>query len=386
MGNNREAKFKGNINIMVLVGNGFDMSILQKYGKGEKATSYKKFYEYLNTPESDFDQNNELFQKMKKDKEQNKENWCDFECTIGELLEKIEDKTDRQDTVKRIEDDLRKIQIAFLKFLNSVITPEVLVKLNDDAEKNQWSINMYSRIWDDVEDFKKEMEITKKINRKNIYNYKFVNFNYTSLLDNYIFLDKNQFDPHPYKWSSSNCSVSVKSSNCGLGNAPGEGAVVPSKLITDIIHPHGYQNIPRSMLFGVENESYYKGVEKKDLNRFNKSYWAQCDQKYKSYFDDAELFIIYGMSIGKTDKWWWKNIYRSMLEKNSELIIYNYCDGEPAEKEQIKKRFVGLCTDENATEEEVQKVKDKIFVVNYGKGLKDVKLFQLNDNAEEEGK
>ena len=56
------------------------------------------------------------------------------------------------------------------------------------------------------------------------------------------------------------------------------------------------------------------------------------------------------------------------------------------DKEKVKQRFVDLCMDKKSTDEEVQKVKDKIFVVNYGKNLKAVKLFQLNDKAEEEGK
>jgi len=28
-----------------------------------------------------------------------------------------------------------------------------------------------------------------------------------------------------------------------------------SRLLTDIIHPHGLQNIPKSMLFGIDNEN-----------------------------------------------------------------------------------------------------------------------------------
>lgn len=44
--------------------------------------------------------------------------------------------------------------------------------------------------------------------------------------------------------------------------------------MTNIIHPHGRQNIPRSMIFGTELNEYDKShVEK----RLIKSYWAQDD-------------------------------------------------------------------------------------------------------------
>lgn len=46
-------------------------------------------------------------------------------------------------------------------------------------------------------DFKK-FKFPKTTTHYNMFNFLFVNFNYTSLLDSYIYLDKNQFDPHPH--------------------------------------------------------------------------------------------------------------------------------------------------------------------------------------------
>ena len=94
-----------------------------------------------------------------------------------------------------------------------------------------------------------------------------------------------------------------------------------SYIMTNIIHPHGRQNIPRSMIFGTELENYDKSKAEK---RLIKSYWAQDDLKYKRYFKDTELFIIYGMSMSNTDGWWMNNIYNSLKMRESELIIYNF--------------------------------------------------------------
>ena len=80
-----------------------------------------------------------------------------------------------------------------------------------------------------------------------------------------------------------------------------------SYLLTDIIHPHGIQEIPRSILFGIDMDVYDKGRSKE--KRFVKSYWAQYDIKYQSYFEEAELFIIFGMSLSITDGWWLDQIF-----------------------------------------------------------------------------
>ena len=38
---------------------------------------------------------------------------------------------------------------------------------------------------------------------------------------------------------------------------------------------------------------------------------------------ESELFIIFGSSLGKTDKWWWRHILATIY-KGSQLIIYAY--------------------------------------------------------------
>lgn len=388
-------------NIMVLIGNGFDISVLNKYRDDGLVSSYENFYHYLYLrnkgvirPDA-----NVLFQRMTEEKEkagENDKNWSDFEYLLQEMLKEIEKQNpqQREKSIAELEKALREIQSEFLKFLDDIVTPDIFDRLNRDAEDRQWATGFFSKFLGDVsEDDYLKMSFPDKVYHRELLNYLLVNFNYTSLFDNYVFLDKKQFEPrkndkysYNFEFYPNPAGYKYAKGTKDWKTGAGEKTVRYDWIETNIIHPHGYQNIPRSMLFGVENESYYDRKDKKDLNRFNKSYWAQCDQKYRSYFDDAELFIIYGMSMGETDKWWWKNIYRSMLEKDSELIIYNYCNEEPVDKEKVKQRFVDLCTDKKSTEEEIQKVKDKIFVVNYGKGLKAVKLFQLNDKAEEEGR
>lgn len=223
------------------------------------------------------------------------------------------------------------------------------------------------------EDYEK-MDFPEKTGHYHMYNYVFVNFNYTSLFDNYIYLDKYQFEPHPYKTVDTNFDFHPNPngfSKMGMD----ERTVWSSFVMVDTIHPHGYQNIPRSLLFGIENNEY---VSDRVLNRFNKSYWVQSNQKYKSYFDDVSLFIIYGTSIGETDNWWWKNVYNCLLNGNSELIIYFYCNG-CVEKDNVKQIFVKACKIE-ASEEEISMVKEKIYVVLYDD--ESCKMFALKNDEE----
>lgn len=255
-------------NIMIFIGNGFDISVLRKYRDDGLVSSYSKFYDFLCY--KGFNEDNMLYKKMREDKSNGKENWSDFECLL--------------------------------------------------------------------------------------------------------YLDKYQFEAYPYKTVDTNFDFHPNPngfSKMGMD----ERTVWSSFVMVDMIHPHGYQNIPRSLLFGIENNEY---VSDRVLNRFNKSYWVQSNQKYKSYFDDVKLFIIYGTSIGETDNWWWKNVYNCLLNGNSELIIYFYCNG-CVENNNVKQMFVKACKIE-ASEEEISMVKEKIYVVMYDESCK--KMFALK-NAEE---
>ena len=68
--------------IMVFVGNGFDIKILKKLNK-KILPLYQKFFDFLEYAECN--KENKLFLKMKQDKG-NTENWCDFENALYELI------------------------------------------------------------------------------------------------------------------------------------------------------------------------------------------------------------------------------------------------------------------------------------------------------------
>lgn len=136
-----------------------------------------------------------------------------------------------------------------------------------------------------------------------------------------------------------------------------------SYLVTSVIHPHGIQDVPRSILFGVDIPDFNKETSKE--KRLIKSYWSRYDLRYESYFEDTKLFIMYGMSISKTDGWWLDQIFECISKNGAELIIYKYgCENE----ERIKEQFVQACIrNKNVIEADIEEVKRHIFVVTFEK-------------------
>lgn len=336
-------------NIFVLVGNGFDISILKRFKSGKmggKTTSYADFYEYISYYKFS-NTNNILYRKMKEDRDDGKENWSDFENTIIELLE--------SNNISTLEDSIDEFQSYFTIFLNDLVDADVLLKLNEEVKENRLSIQSLSEFLKDIRNLNK-LNFIKSLNHYDLYNFIFVNFNYTSLLNNYIYLDKHQFDPHRYVEADRNFSLKFK--------LPGYSQTeYSSYVISDVIYPHGMQNIPRSILFGIDLKEYDigRGLEK----RLVKGYWSQYNSKYKSYIEQADLFIIYGMSLGLSDAWWMDQIFDSIVEREVELIIYMYGDYN---EDYVKESFISCCIrHESSNEDEKVKVKNNIHVVTFNK-------------------
>lgn len=338
-------------NIMVLVGNGFDLALLKRYKDGRmkgKTSSYEDFYEYVkyyNLSDSD----NILFRKMTEDLESGKDNWSDFELTISEL---VKDGSIGKD---EIEQSIDEFQAHFTRFLNDLVDADLLLKINSDVQEKKLAMQSLAHFMKDL-GRGCDIEFPLKTQHYDLYNFAFFNFNYTSLLDNYLHLDKGQFDPHHWKSADRNFDFYPD-----LGVRRRNPTIWSSYLVTDIIHPHGIQSVPRSILFGIDLPKYHKG--KSEEKRLIKSYWAQYDVKYKPYFDEAELFIIYGMSISKTDGWWMDQIFDAILQNNAELIIYKYGNESP---DDVKDAFFEACIRHtDSPEEDFDKVWERIYVVTF---------------------
>lgn len=369
--------------IMVFVGNGFDRSVLSKYGKGV-TTSYDSFYSFFKYryPEK---KDNYLIQQMEKVKDESQgknDDWSDFEAVLGKSLNELKD-IDRE-SIERLDKDLSELQKAFSRFLNDVVDSDIIDRISAATDvlvegKYGTKINYAVRslaggfIEDLSEMYYEKMRFHNRFDNNEKLKYIFINFNYTSLLDNYIYLDKNIFNPEPYKTSENNFNIFTNPNR--YNNHLGFADPYLNLLPVDVYHPHGVQDVPKSMLFGIENNNYNNSTDERRI--FVKSFWARDELRYKEKFNDTELFIIYGSSIGESDSWWWNNVYMRLIDDNNpaELIIYNY--GNESEEE-IKDKFIRNCSI-NIEEDLYNKAKNNIYVVNFGKNEKRIIFMDLPD-------
>lgn len=342
--------------IMVFVGNGFDIKILKKLNK-KILPLYKKFFDFLEYAECNT--NNKLYTKMKQDRGR-VENWCDFENALYALIPTGD--------LDELNEHLFELQTLFSMFLSNIVTTEVIEEIGTYATKYNWAINSLENILGDLDiDNLQNMDFFKSVVKNGhhqLFVFKFYNFNYTCLLDNYIDLDRQQFKPVIYKTSSNNFHFKINND------------VLYSNVLLDIVHPNGIQSIPKSILFGYERKGYNEFTDEDRF--FIKSYWTRADIKYSSDFLHTKLFIIYGMSIGKSDSWWWEHIFYSLQKNNAELIIYNYTSNIQEDKEQIKQRFINnsIGKNSNILSSELNKIKEHIYVVNFN-DQNDTKLFNM---------
>ena len=121
----------GSHQIMIIVGNGFDTSVLNKYGD-KITTSYENFYRYFryHYPNED---DNIFIEQMEKSKQENKKDWSDFEAILSIKLQ--ENNKDSNLDINKLSSDLSKLQLAFSRFLNEVVNDEIIKKLSEDTSK-----------------------------------------------------------------------------------------------------------------------------------------------------------------------------------------------------------------------------------------------------------
>ncbi|TDW26937.1 AbiH family protein [Cryobacterium psychrophilum] len=295
-------------NIMALVGNGFDIQALSGLGSSTD-TRYESFYHYLKYRK--FDATNLILERMEALRNTGAENWSDVENVIESL------RTIDRVRPDRISTDVRKIQREFANFLDQVATPDVLSRLGENAAFQNQTMVSFTEFLGDIEDPDEyqKLRLIQRLAIGDVFNFKFVNFNYTTLLDDFVYLDQEQFDPHPHKWSDRN--IEFHPNPLGhVGGRERSNFYMVANLVSDVVHPHGIQYTPRSLLFGIDEADG-------ESRKLSKPYWAQNRVKYADLFSATDLFIVFGCSLGDTDRWWWRAIIDGLRHNDdADLILY----------------------------------------------------------------
>lgn len=309
-------------NIMVLVGNGFDIQVTRRY-ESQFSPRYPAFYYYLLS--RDFDSSNLVVQQMAAAKEGDQENWSDVEAAIGSLIT----SQGGGHPASAVYDATRAIQAAFSEYLELVAPPGLLARVGKDSAEGSLAVKSMADFIGDVAKGSQNFgsfTFPNETEHYDLFNYLFVNFNYTPLLDDYVFRDAQQFQPQAHKYADRNFQFWPNPTNHPDGHGNHETSW-SSYVRSEVIHPHGQQSIPRSLLFGIDApDKFAAGMH--PHRQLMKPYWAMNRIEYGHLFSDTRLFIIFGCSLGKTDGWWWRRVYEALNSPTdaestpTELIIY----------------------------------------------------------------
>lgn len=102
-------------------------------------------------------------------------------------------------------------------------------------------------------------------------------------------------------------------------------------LLNNIIHLHG--SVDGTILLGVNdktqigNEKFQRNSNAKDLlikPQSNQAMKNDINVMCESFIDNAQILVIFGASLGETDKKWWHIIGRQFSRKDFILIYFHY--------------------------------------------------------------
>ena len=317
------------MNIVYLIGNGFDLS-------KNLPTEYKDFYDYYSSKSSE---DSDII-KLKNSIDEDRENWSDLEQKLGEYTENLDTEealiTLHKDLINNLKTYLKGVENNYQcdesqsdKIYKDLIAPETHFLHDDKEEIKSFKKNLNSKHW-----------------RINI-----ITFNYTTVLETLL-----------------GYTNQVKSL--------GKGDVASEIVLYNIEHIHG--DTTRGMALGVNDPSQFFNEKFREV-RILKNKYIKSEQNTigrrghdavcQRWIREANLLCIFGLSFGVTDLRWWQYIGERLKRKEIRLIIFYHNknidlslldEAELYEEEQnIKELFLN---NTSLSDNEKQQVRGIIFV------------------------
>ena len=268
------------MNITLILGNGFDINL-------GLPTQYSYFYKYYLSLKSD---NKERL--IKKELKENLPNWADLEMQLGQVSAKYPNAQTYLDDIDDVSEELTR----YMQTVDSLSVPSL-----EKAAKI---------VYDDLCDFtkyldnplKNEMDnFIRNTPNKDEVRLSVITFNYTSTFERIL-----------EYWRT----------------LPLLGKIKEYALF------HIHQKLDeRGILLGVDNTSQIANGNFRDnymvkaalVKPFiNASFQSGTDKECEKAISQADIIILFGTSIGKTDQHWWDFIGYRMNESNKRLIYCPY--------------------------------------------------------------
>lgn len=275
------------MNITYIIGNGFDLCLGLN-------TRYSDFYDYYQNQPSP----SEEVKQLKATIDKNKENWVDLELALGEYTSNFKDSN----SATQVMEDLCDHLTEYLK-LQSFLIPQSNEKLKEEMLRCLANPNEFFLPTD------KERIESYYYNRVASNKITILTLNYTPSIESILDYVDNQ-------------PISINDNDSWLGS----GAEVHR-----ILHPH--HTLDDTILVGLNDESQIANQTLCNDEAFkenfikpacNKMLSSGIDTQCSNVINNSDLFVIFGSSLGATDKLWWQKIANRMVNSNSLLLLFIY--------------------------------------------------------------
>ena len=271
--------------ILYLIGNGFDINA----GLDTSARGFvEKFFKHLEQREREATEHDRklpdgvgiMLRSMRKDID----SWGDFEIALGALTEELDAADDPIGA-------FREAYYEFHDFFSTVIVGENERAKRADIDRGtaesfrRGCLNLFSDVMST-----EEREKLRSAYKKGQWDFDFITFNYTCLLDRLV----------------------QAGTQVGLNNPFGNATTLIQPL-----HVHGQLSDDWGILIGVDNQSQIKGATcrgSESVSRLlvkpfsNNRMGMRRDEDAVSRIRSADMIAVYGMSLGQSDAKWWKEI------------------------------------------------------------------------------
>ena len=289
---------KDEVNILFMIGNGFDLNVGLK-------TSFHHFLPvYLRLPSSDA-----RIEKFKETiDDEGIQTWANFEARLGEYAKEF--NPDKGDDLVYCKDNFLE------EFVNYLIHEESKIDYADHADEIlrvfKKSLSEYIATLPSASSNAIKAVYAKYANERHYYD--FMSYNYTGVLDACINILKSQ-------------QTAVFQHRANNGNT------ITDRL-NNVLHIHG--TIDADTILGCDNASQIHNDVLSCDNYFtrlllkpsiNERLRNQNHEKGEHLIDTSSIICVFGMSIGITDKTWWKKIGNWLLQgEPHNLVLFDIED------------------------------------------------------------
>lgn len=280
------------MNIALIIGNGFDINL-------GLPTQYKYFYEYYLSLETNKDR------LIRNDLEKNLSNWADLEKQLGQI-------STHYTSVDNYIEDIDDISEELTRYMRAVD------KLNLSSLQESSKI-----VYKDLCDFTKYLDLPLKTNvntfiqnlsNKDEIHLHVITFNYTSVFERI-------FD----YWDT-----------------------LPIGKIKEYTLLHIHQKLDeKGILLGVDNAQQIANPDFRNNYKvkatlikpfINESFQSGINQDCEKAISQADIIILFGISIGETDQRWWNYIGNCMYGNKKRLIYCPFDEDHITETKKILRR------------------------------------------------